>query len=106
MQACHNNYQGVMGSIGSWGKKSLVRHANAATEDERSDEGATTTVDMYYLLSENSRALYRVGPGFREPFDDDDATNEEQAQVDSNLESNSDDGDDSEMGKATFAPHR
>ncbi|MCD7454179.1 hypothetical protein HAX54_023893 [Datura stramonium] len=55
-----------------------------------------------YPLSEHSRALYRVGLGFKELFDDDDATDEEQARVDSNLESD-DNGDDSEMGEATFA---
>ncbi|MCD7473174.1 hypothetical protein HAX54_014827, partial [Datura stramonium] len=36
----------------------------------------------------------RDGPGFEEPFDDDDAMDEEQARVNSNLESD-DDGDDS-----------
>ncbi|MCD9639185.1 hypothetical protein HAX54_023561 [Datura stramonium] len=42
-------------------------------------------------------------PGFEEPFDDDDAADEEQAIVDSDLESD-DDGDDSEMGEAAFSP--
>ncbi|MCD7463544.1 hypothetical protein HAX54_050833 [Datura stramonium] len=41
-----------------------------------------------------TKALYRVGLDFEEPFDDDDATDVEQARVDSNLESDVDDGDD------------
>ncbi|MCD7461884.1 hypothetical protein HAX54_047337 [Datura stramonium] len=59
-------------------------------------------LNMDYPLSEHSRALCRVGPGSEEPFDDDDATDEEQARVDSDLESDGDDGDDSEMGQALF----
>ncbi|MCD9560239.1 hypothetical protein HAX54_018743 [Datura stramonium] len=55
-------------------------------------------LNMDYPLSEHLRSLYRVGLGFEESFDDDDATDEEQAKVDSD-----DDGDDSEMEKATFS---
>ncbi|MCD9643442.1 hypothetical protein HAX54_030910 [Datura stramonium] len=38
------------------------------------------------------RALYKVGPSVVEPFDDDDPTDDDQAQVDSSLESDADDG--------------
>ncbi|MCD7459607.1 hypothetical protein HAX54_041436 [Datura stramonium] len=34
-------------------------------------------LNMNYPLSEHSRALYRVGPGFEEPINYDDTTNEE-----------------------------
>ncbi|MCD9638554.1 hypothetical protein HAX54_022577, partial [Datura stramonium] len=57
-------------------------------------------VIMDYPLNEHSRALCRVGPGFEEPLDDDDATEKEQARVNSDLE------DDSEMGEATLATLR
>ncbi|MCE3216263.1 hypothetical protein HAX54_005778 [Datura stramonium] len=60
-------------------------------------------LNMDYLSNEHWRALCRVGPCFEEPFNDDDATNEEQAGVNSNLESD-DNGDDSEMREASFAP--
>ncbi|MCD7453474.1 hypothetical protein HAX54_021066 [Datura stramonium] len=54
-------------------------------------------------VTSSSHGNKRVGPGFEEPFDDDDATNEDQARVDSDLESD-DDKDDSEIGEAAFAP--
>ncbi|MCD9643840.1 hypothetical protein HAX54_031692 [Datura stramonium] len=53
-------------------------------------------------LSENSRALCKVGLEFEKPLDNDDATNLEMARVDSDLES--DDEDDSEMGETALAP--
>ncbi|MCD9638708.1 hypothetical protein HAX54_022844 [Datura stramonium] len=59
-------------------------------------------LNMDYRFSEHSRALYRVGPRIEEPLDDYDATDEEKARVDSNLESK-DDGDDSKMGEVVFA---
>ncbi|MCD7468993.1 hypothetical protein HAX54_007567 [Datura stramonium] len=47
---------------------------------------------------------HRVGPGFKEPLDDDDdATDEEQARSDYDLEFD-DYEDDSSMGEATLAP--
>ncbi|MCD7455115.1 hypothetical protein HAX54_027019 [Datura stramonium] len=59
-------------------------------------------LNMDYPLSEHSRALCRFRPGFDEPLDDDDATDKEQARVDSDLESN-DDEDDSNMGEAALS---
>ncbi|MCE0480765.1 hypothetical protein HAX54_037873 [Datura stramonium] len=61
-------------------------------------------LNINYPLSENSRALYRFRPKFEEPFDGDDATNDEKDRVDSDLESDGDDGKDSEMGKVAYAP--
>ncbi|MCD9640840.1 hypothetical protein HAX54_026545 [Datura stramonium] len=55
-------------------------------------------------LRAHSRALCRVGPCFEEPFDEDDPTNDEQACVDSYLESDADDGGDSEMGESSYSP--
>ncbi|MCE5166009.1 hypothetical protein HAX54_013994, partial [Datura stramonium] len=52
-----------------------------------------------YPLSKHSRALYRVGPGFEEPFDDDDPTNDVKARVDFNLESDANDGEDLKIGE-------
>ncbi|MCD7458298.1 hypothetical protein HAX54_037826, partial [Datura stramonium] len=72
-------------------------------ENEWSDRGATSAAQYGLHLSEHSRALCRVGPGFEEPLDDDDAMDEEQARVDSDLESD-DDEDDSKIGEATFPP--
>ncbi|MCD7460553.1 hypothetical protein HAX54_043766 [Datura stramonium] len=60
-------------------------------------------LNVDYQLSEHSRALYRVGPGLEEPFDNDDPTNDEKARVDSNLKYDVDDGDDSEMGEVAYA---
>ncbi|MCD7465347.1 hypothetical protein HAX54_001073 [Datura stramonium] len=51
----------------------------------------------------NNILSHLVAPGFEEPFGDADATDEEQDRLDSDLESD-DDGDDSEMGEATYAP--
>ncbi|MCD7455268.1 hypothetical protein HAX54_027613 [Datura stramonium] len=44
-----------------------------------------------------------IGLGFKETFNNDDATDKEQARVDSNLESDGDVGDYSKMGEATYA---
>ncbi|MCD7468478.1 hypothetical protein HAX54_006725 [Datura stramonium] len=60
-------------------------------------------LNMEYPLSEHSVALCRVEPGFDELLDDDDATEEEQVRVDSNLESNND-KDNSETGEAALGP--
>ncbi|MCD7472352.1 hypothetical protein HAX54_013507 [Datura stramonium] len=45
----------------------------------------------------------RVGPGFEEPLDDDDAIDEEKARVNPDLESD-DNEDDSTMGEAALVP--
>ncbi|MCD7453846.1 hypothetical protein HAX54_022342 [Datura stramonium] len=50
------------------------------------------------------RALSRVRLVFEELFNDDDRTDDEQARVDSDLESNVDEGEDLEMGDAAYAP--
>ncbi|MCD7460841.1 hypothetical protein HAX54_044573, partial [Datura stramonium] len=86
------------------GLDSLVWDANASAEDRRSDRGAAATGNIDYSLSEHSRALYRVGLGFEEPFNDDDPTDDEKAHIDSNLEYDADEGEDFEMGEATYAP--
>ncbi|MCD9640278.1 hypothetical protein HAX54_025480 [Datura stramonium] len=61
-------------------------------------------LNMDNPLSEHSRALCRVGPGFEEPLDDDVATEDEMARVDSDMESSDDNEEDSEMGEASLAP--
>ncbi|MCD7455697.1 hypothetical protein HAX54_029173 [Datura stramonium] len=48
-------------------------------------------LNIDYQLSKHSRSLYRVGPDFKEPFDDDNPTN-------------GDDGEDFEMGEASYVP--
>lgn len=58
---------------------------------------------MDYPLSEHSIALCRVGPGFEEPLDDDLATEDEMARVDSDIESDAEE-EDSEMWEAACAP--
>ncbi|MCE3049642.1 hypothetical protein HAX54_045457, partial [Datura stramonium] len=60
-------------------------------------------LNIYYPLSERSKALFRVVSEFQEPFDEDDSLDEEQARVEFDLESN-DNGDDYEMGKDSFTP--
>ncbi|MCE3051081.1 hypothetical protein HAX54_048874 [Datura stramonium] len=56
---------------------------------------------LNHLYSMKMLQLRIVGLGFEEPFDDDDAIDEEQARVVSYLESD-DDGDDSDMGELLF----
>ncbi|MCE3216605.1 hypothetical protein HAX54_007110 [Datura stramonium] len=46
----------------------------------------------------------RVGPGFEEPLDDDIATDDEMACVDSDIEFEDDDEEDPKMEEATLAP--
>ncbi|MCD7456342.1 hypothetical protein HAX54_031339 [Datura stramonium] len=58
------------------------------------------------VIFKHPRALCRVRPGFMEPFDDDDATDEEQAQLDFDLKFDGDDGDDSNMGGGISAATR
>ncbi|MCD7468804.1 hypothetical protein HAX54_007297 [Datura stramonium] len=45
-----------------------------------------------------------VWPGYEEPLDDDVATEDEMARVDSDIESSDDEEEDSKMEKATLAP--
>ncbi|MCD7472483.1 hypothetical protein HAX54_013730, partial [Datura stramonium] len=81
--------------------RSLVSHKNALVEDEQLQK-----LSMDYPLREHSRTLCRVGISFEEPFDYNNATNEEQARVDSDFESCGDNGDDSERGRNCLCPHR
>ncbi|MCD9645449.1 hypothetical protein HAX54_034358, partial [Datura stramonium] len=60
-------------------------------------------LNIDYPLSEHLRAIRSVGLGFEEPLDDDDSTDEEQARVDSNLESD-DDGVALRWGKLLLPP--
>ncbi|MCD7472283.1 hypothetical protein HAX54_013345 [Datura stramonium] len=94
MQAYHPNHQGVMGSIESQRKKLRM---NGVTEEQLQQ------LNIDYPLREHSIPLYRGGPRFEEPLDDNDATYEEQTRVGSDLDSN-DDGDDSKMGEAAIFP--
>ncbi|MCD7453860.1 hypothetical protein HAX54_022356 [Datura stramonium] len=61
-------------------------------------------LNMDYHLREHSRALCKVGPGFKEPLDDDVATDDEMVRVDSDIESSDDNEEDSEIGEATLTP--
>ncbi|MCD9639613.1 hypothetical protein HAX54_024248 [Datura stramonium] len=61
-------------------------------------------LNIDYPLSEHSRALCRVGPGYEEPLDVDVATEDEMARVDSDIESSDDDEKDFEMGESALAP--
>ncbi|MCD7467885.1 hypothetical protein HAX54_005541 [Datura stramonium] len=58
----------------------------------------------YRLLGSWSKKIKKLGQFLRSPFDDDDPIEDEQARVDSDLESNNDDGEDFEMGESTYAP--
>ncbi|MCD9641314.1 hypothetical protein HAX54_027466 [Datura stramonium] len=53
-------------------------------QEERSNQVKIRGKTVNFSL-EHSRALYRVGLGFMESLDDDDATDEEQARVNSNF---------------------
>ncbi|MCD9639618.1 hypothetical protein HAX54_024254 [Datura stramonium] len=46
----------------------------------------------------------RVGPGYKEPLDDDIAMENEMTRVNSDIESSDDDEEDSEMGQAALVP--
>ncbi|MCD7455254.1 hypothetical protein HAX54_027513 [Datura stramonium] len=69
---------------------------------ERIDNMLSHLYGMQMLQLRMNGVTEEVGPGLEKPQDDD-ATDEEQARVDSNLESD-DDEDYSEMGEATLAP--
>ncbi|MCD9646558.1 hypothetical protein HAX54_036478 [Datura stramonium] len=76
---------------------SLLR-MNGVTEEQLQQ------LNMDYPMSEHSRALCRVGPGYEEPLDDDVVTEDQMARVDSDIESSDDDDEDSEMGEAALVP--
>ncbi|MCD9642684.1 hypothetical protein HAX54_029591, partial [Datura stramonium] len=76
----------------------LQLRINSVTEEKLQQ------IKMLPSEGEHSRALYRVGPRFKEPLDDNMATEDEMARVDSDIESSDAGEDDSEMGKATLAP--
>ncbi|MCD7473202.1 hypothetical protein HAX54_014858 [Datura stramonium] len=72
------------------------------TKEPKGIHGLVLSISERNMRIDNhSRVLFRVGLGFVEPFNDD-AIDEEQARVDSDLESD-DDGDDAEMGEVAFA---
>ncbi|MCD7471559.1 hypothetical protein HAX54_012056 [Datura stramonium] len=70
----------------------------------RMSEVTKEQLNINYPLTEHFKALCRVGPGFREPFNHDDPTNYEKARVDSDLVSNANKREDSEMGEDAKAP--
>ncbi|MCD7456612.1 hypothetical protein HAX54_032392 [Datura stramonium] len=76
---------------------------SVGVENEWCDREQLQQLNMDYPLSEHSRALCRVGPELKEPLNDDDAMDEEQARVESDLESN-DDENNSEIGEAALSP--
>ncbi|MCD9640992.1 hypothetical protein HAX54_026789 [Datura stramonium] len=51
-----------------------------------------------------SRALFKVGPSFEEPFEDDDPIENGKIQVDSDVESDADDGEYLEIEEAAYSP--
>ncbi|MCD7472357.1 hypothetical protein HAX54_013515 [Datura stramonium] len=64
-----------------------------------------TRHQQFGLTSERAlAALCRVGPGYEEPLNDDVATEDAMARVDSDIESSDDDEEDSDMGEATLSP--
>ncbi|MCD9641061.1 hypothetical protein HAX54_026878 [Datura stramonium] len=91
----HERFNNMLSHL--YGMQMLQLRMNGVTEEHLQQ------LNMDYRLSEHSRALCRVRHGFYEPLNDDDATDEEQARVDSDLESD-DDEDDSEIGEAAFTP--
>ncbi|MCD7464343.1 hypothetical protein HAX54_052537 [Datura stramonium] len=83
MLAFHDNHYDIMDSIGSRSKKGMKDLILRPLYRE-----------IRHTLS-GPNSVASVGLGFEEPFDHDDAIDEEQARVDSDLESDDDDGDDS-----------
>ncbi|MCE0481829.1 hypothetical protein HAX54_039912 [Datura stramonium] len=86
-----NKAKGVASS--SHGNKSSRRTQEEPVEDESMLQQPPRHYGLHWVTEQE---------GFEEPFDDDDATDEEQVRVNSNFESD-DDGDDFEMGEAIFA---
>ncbi|MCD9644456.1 hypothetical protein HAX54_032672 [Datura stramonium] len=60
---------------------------------------------MQVNVGEIIKDVLRFGPGFEEPLDDDVATDEEMARVDSDKEFDEEE-EDSDMGKLLFSPLR
>ncbi|MCD9558845.1 hypothetical protein HAX54_016472 [Datura stramonium] len=63
-----------------YGMQMLQLRMNSVTEEQLQQ------LNMDYPLSEHSRALCKVGTGFEEPIDDEVATEDEMARVDSDIE--------------------
>ncbi|MCE3050888.1 hypothetical protein HAX54_048355 [Datura stramonium] len=63
-----------------YGMQMLQLRMNGVTEAQPQQ------LNIDYPLSEHSRALCRVGPGYKEPLDDDVSVEDEMARVDSYIE--------------------
>ncbi|MCD9641115.1 hypothetical protein HAX54_027032 [Datura stramonium] len=59
---------------------------------------------VLFVNKRNAQSDNIIGLGFEEPLDDDVATEDEMARVDSDIESSDDNEEDSEMREATLAP--
>ncbi|MCE0482314.1 hypothetical protein HAX54_040980 [Datura stramonium] len=64
----------------------------------------TKEIKGIYGLVLSIKLFGGVRPGFEEPFNDDDASDNEKARVESDFESDGDNGEDSEMGEAAYTP--
>ncbi|MCD7472261.1 hypothetical protein HAX54_013290, partial [Datura stramonium] len=64
-----------------YGMQMLQLRMNGVTEEKLQQ------LNIDYPMSEHSRALCRVGPGYKEPLDDDVAIEDDMARVDSDIES-------------------
>ncbi|MCE3051436.1 hypothetical protein HAX54_049828 [Datura stramonium] len=88
--------------------KNLVAWLNLPLEEELTKLKISIVMEeqlnIDYYFSEHSRDLCRVGPGFEESFDYDDPTDDEKAHVDSDLESDADEGEEFEIGEVAYAP--
>ncbi|MCD9642064.1 hypothetical protein HAX54_028662 [Datura stramonium] len=64
----------------SYGPRGVDLRMNGVTEEQLQQ------INIDYPLSEHSQALYRVGPRYKEPLDDDVFTEDEMSRVDSDIE--------------------
>ncbi|MCD7461249.1 hypothetical protein HAX54_045733 [Datura stramonium] len=115
MLACHNNHHDDLDSVGSQSKKVEEEEVNyklrydprgldmIKTKEPEGLHGPVLSISENNMRIDNilSHLYGIVGPGFEEPFDDDDPTDSERARCNSDLESNV---DDSEIGEAIYAP--
>ncbi|MCE3215202.1 hypothetical protein HAX54_001248, partial [Datura stramonium] len=67
----------------------------------KEDEGKKQFKD--HKESKHARDMCKFGLGFEDPLDDDDPTDDEQGYDNSDLESDTNEGEDSEMGNVTYA---
>ncbi|MCD7472486.1 hypothetical protein HAX54_013736 [Datura stramonium] len=73
------------------------------TQEPKGINGPVLSVNERNVRIDNMLS-HLVGPGFKEPFDDDVATKDEMARVDTDIESSDDNEEDSEMVEAAFVP--